>query len=144
MSSMGHSGILGAEYLPLDVEWNFYYHDAWPSEGVTVENFEKENLDTLTTVTTLEETGEYYIDLPMLLYKGYQAKDVATGERFVVTKGENGHVRAILPAGYQGTVQVRYSGMWYWRVAEAVSLLFWVAVIVGRVVAVRKVKQRTA
>lgn len=143
MSSMGHSGILGAEYLPLDVDWNFYYHDAWPSEGVTVENFEKENLDTLTTVTTLGETGEYYIDLPMLLYKGYQAKDVATGERFVVTKGENGHVRAILPAGYQGTVRVWYSGMWYWRVAEAVSLLFWVTVIVGRVGDVRKVKQRT-
>lgn len=39
--------------------------------------------------------------------------------------GENGHVRAILPAGYQGTVKVWYSGMWYWRVAEGISLLFW-------------------
>ena len=77
----------------------------------------------------------------MLLYKGYHAKDVATGEKFLITKGENGHVRAILPAGYQGTVRVWYSGMWYWRVAEAVSLLFWVAVIVGRVAAARKVKQ---
>ena len=49
---MGHSGILGAEYLPLDVEWDFYYHDAWLSDGVTVEAVEKENLNTLTTVTT--------------------------------------------------------------------------------------------
>ena len=141
MSSMGHSGILGAEYLPLGVEWNFYYHDAWAAEGVSIEHFEKENLNTVTTVTTAADPGDYYIDLPMLLYKGYHAKDVATGEKFLITKGENGHVRAILPAGYQGTVRVWYSGMWYWRVAEAVSLLFWVAVIVGSVVAARKVKQ---
>lgn len=134
MASMGHSGILGAEYLPLDVEWNFYYHDAWPSEGVTVEAFEKENLNTLTTVTTAAEPGEYYIDLPMLLYKGYHAKDAETGEKFPVTVGENGHVRAILPAGYQGTVKVWYSGMWYWRVAEGITFLFWASVIAGKVV----------
>lgn len=138
MASMGHSGILGAEYLPLDVDWNFYYHDAWASEGVSVENFEKENLDTLTTVTTTAGSGEYYIDLPMLLYKGYHAKDVTTGEKFQITRGENGHVRAILPAGYQGTVKVWYSGMWYWRVAEVVSLLFWGAVITGKVVQWKK------
>lgn len=138
MASMGHSGILGAEYLPLNVEWNFYYHDARASEGVSVESFEKKNLDTRTTVTTAAEPGEYYIDLPMLLYKGYHAKDVVTGEKFQVTKGENGHVRAILPADYQGTVKVWYSGMWYWRVAEVVSLLFWVAVIAGKAVQWKK------
>ena len=142
MASMGHSGILGAEYLPLDVEWNFYYHDAWPSDGVTVEAFEKENLNTLTTVTTVAGPGEYYIDLPMLLYKGYHAKDMTTGKKFPVTVGENGHVRAILPAGYQGTVKVWYSGMWYWRVAEGVSLLFWVAVTAYEIISHKKQRER--
>lgn len=141
MASMGHSGILGAEYLPLDVEWDFYYHDAWPSDGVTVEAFEKENLNTLTTVTTSAEDGDHYIDLPMLLYKGYHAKDAATGEVFPVTVGENGHVRAILPAGYQGTVKVWYSGMWYWRVAEGITFLFWAFVIAGKVVQWKKLRK---
>lgn len=144
MVSMGHSGILGAEYLPLGVEWNFHYHEAWPSEGVEVESFEKDNLNTLTTVATAAEEGDYYIDLPMLLYKGYHAKDVATGEKFQVTEGENGHVRAILPAGYQGTVKVWYSGMWYWRVAEGISLLFWIAVIAGRLVSFEKLRKSKA
>lgn len=142
MSSMGHSGILGAEYLPLGVEWNFYYHDAWPSEGVEVDSFEKENLTTLTTVATAAGEGDYYIDLPMLLYKGYHAKNVATGEKFPVTVGENGHVRAILPSGYQGTVKVWYSGMWYWRVAEGISLLFWGAVIAGEIVSRKKQREK--
>ena len=141
MASMGHSGILGAEYLPQGVEWNFYYHDAWPSEGVEVQAFEKENLNTLTTVTTSATDGDYYIDLPMLLYKGYHAKDVATGEKLQVTVGENGHVRTLLPAGYQGTVKVWYSGMWYWRVAEGISLLFWVVVIAREVVQRKKLQK---
>lgn len=109
---------------------------------MTVEAFEKENLNTLTTVTTVAGPGEYYIDLPMLLYKGYHAKDMTTGKKFPVTVGENGHVRAILPAGYQGTVKVWYSGMWYWCVAEGVSLLFWVAVTAYEIISHKKQRER--
>lgn len=108
---------------------------------MTVEAFEKENLNTLTTVTTSAEDGDHYIDLPMLLYKGYHAKDAATGEVFPVTVGENGHVRAILPAGYQGTVKVWYSGMWYWRVAEGITFLFWAFVIAGKIVQWKKLRK---
>ena len=54
-----------------------------------------------------------------------ELENLTTRTTVATAAGENGHVRAILPAGYQGTVKVWYSGMWYWRVAEGISLLFW-------------------
>lgn len=106
-----------------------------------MEAFEKENLNTLTTVTTVAGPGEYYIDLPMLCTR-VSCQGYDNGEKFPVTVGENGHVRAILPAGYQGTVKVWYSGMWYWRVAEGVSLLFWVAVTAYEIISHKKQRER--
>lgn len=120
----GHSGILGAEYLPLDVEFNFHYHDAWTCESVTVVDYEKENLDTMTTVTVAGKAEEeHWIELPMLYYKGYQAEDARTGEALPVVTGTNGHVRVMLENGYEGTVHAWYAGMWYWRVAEVISVI---------------------
>ena len=42
-------------------------------------------------------------------------------------------VRVLLPEGYNGTLHVWYAGMWYWRVAELVSLAAALAVIVSGV-----------
>lgn len=129
--AMGHSGILGAEYLPADTSLPLSYHDGVPSEGVTVTAYEKKNLDTVTELTVEEGDGEYWLELPMLLYKGYRAEDTETGQSFEVTAGDNHVVRVLLPAGYSGRVHTWYAGMWYWRTAEAVSLLF-LAFIIGK------------
>ncbi|MCD8131576.1 MAG: hypothetical protein LUE16_09945 [Lachnospiraceae bacterium] len=57
--AMGHSNILGGEYLPLGVEQGFTYHDAVvPESGnVTVTSYSKENLDTYTTLEVSEDGG---------------------------------------------------------------------------------------
>lgn len=122
IENIGNSAVLGAEYLPLGSKIEFSYHGAVPSEGVTVGAFEKEALDTRTELSVAEQGGEYYVELPMLFYKGYRAQDAETGEHFTVVPGSNYEVRTLLPAGYQGTLHVWYAGMWYWRAAEAVSL----------------------
>ena len=57
----------------------------------------------------------------MLYYKGYEARDKATGEKLPVGKGDNVDVRVEFPQGFEGEIQVRYAGMWYWHLAEAVS-----------------------
>jgi len=126
---MGHSGIHGGEYLPEGTEQNFSYHNAVPSDGVEILSFEKKDLDTVTRLNTISGEGEYWLELPMLLYKGYRAQDAATGERFAVQAGENHVVRVLLPEGYSGTLHVWYAGMWYWRVAELISLLAFVWII---------------
>ena len=65
------------------------------------------------------------IRLPMLYYIGYAAYDVDTHERFDVYRAmdDNNRLGFKLPEGYQGTVAVRFAGKWYWKLADAVSLL---------------------
>lgn len=126
--NMGSSSIMGGEYLPEGASADVSYHDAVSPEGVEVLSFAKEGLDTVTQVSTAPGGGEYWLELPMLLYKGYRAQDMDTGEVFEVQAGTNQEVRVILPAGYSGTLHVWYAGMWYWRVAEMVSLAAAIAV----------------
>lgn len=118
--AIGHSGVLGAEYLPIGAEMTFSYHDAVPSPGVTVSQYQKENLDVTMELSVSENSSEY-VELPMLYYKGYQAKDTVTGDVLQVIPGDNYVVRVLLPAGYQGTIRTWYAGMWYWRLAEGIS-----------------------
>ncbi len=131
MENMGQSNVSGGEYLLMGtIGADYLYHEAIPSDGVTVESFEKDDLDTYTYVITSDEETEHYIELPMILYKGYSVEDTVTGETLTLCKGENGDIRVMLPAGFEGTVRVWYSPMWYWHAAEAVSLCFWLCIIV--------------
>lgn len=122
--NMGHTILLGGEYLPEGAELHLSYHGALPSAGVEVLSFEKNNLDTVTQVNVDSGEGEYWLELPMLCYKGYRAQDMDTRERFEIQAGTDQEVRVSLPAGYSGNLHVWYAGMWYWRVAEGVSILF--------------------
>jgi len=63
------------------------------------------------------------VDVPLLFYKGYQARDTNSGESLMITQGENGKVRVTLPAGYAGAFSVSFVSPWYWRAAEIISLL---------------------
>lgn len=128
--AIGHSGVLGGEYLPLGVELNDSYHGAVPLTGVEVTDFYKKELDTVTTLAVENDSQEHYLELPMIYYKGYQAEDAETKERFEVSFGDGGHVRVALPSGYVGTVRTWYGGMWYWHIAEVISLLTCVGIIV--------------
>lgn len=119
--NMGTTGILGAEYLPLEVEiGHMSYHAPVLSEGVVMEAYEKDGLSVSAYVTT---EGEGYAEFPMLYYKGYHARATETGSVLPVEKGDNGDVRVQLPGSFSGEIEIRYGGMWYWRVAEAVSIL---------------------
>lgn len=118
-NSIGNSGILGAEYLPLGVDYPSGFHEAEGSEGVEILSFVKQQLSTETEVRVQDAEGSYYVELPMLYYKGYQVREQDEG--ISVGAGDNGHVRVTLPAGYAGMLHVSYDGMWYWHVSEAVS-----------------------
>ncbi len=117
---MGHSAVLGAEYLPLDANLgHMTYHAPVMGEGVAIDEYEKDGLQVNAFVTN--NGAESYLELPMLYYKGYHAKVAETGESLPVMKGNNADVRVILPEGFSGTIQVQYTGMWYWHLAEVVT-----------------------
>ena len=70
-----------------------------------------------------------FIDIPLLLYKGYCAFDIETGQKFQVTASDNYGVRVMLPAHYKGRVMVEFVSPLYWRISEIASCVFIAAMI---------------
>lgn len=66
---------------------------------------------------------ETYFELPLLYYMNYEAYDTEQNLHLSCSAGENGRVRVDVPAGYAGTVDVRFRSPWYWRGAEVISLV---------------------
>lgn len=63
------------------------------------------------------------VDLPVLAYRYYTAMDADTGTLLTLTENEEHCLQLTLPAGYSGTVQVRYTPPVSWHIAEAVTLV---------------------
>ncbi len=119
--NMGHSPILGAEYLPLDAQAeHMTYHEPVLSQGTEMSFYEKRNLQVNAYVET-DGAGEHYVEFPLLYYKGYHGVNTDTGESLQVVKGDNADVRVLLPDHFSGNIQCSYTGMWYWHLAEAAS-----------------------
>ncbi len=123
VEGMGMGYISGAEYLiEGTVGDDLFYRDPIVSEHVEIASYEKGNLwAKVSCVNTGNVAG--IVDLPLLLYKGYQAEDIETGEKFSLEYGENNTICVVVPEGYEGTFEVSYVVPWYWRVSEIISYL---------------------
>lgn len=120
---MGNGYISGREYLIWGTDYDaLSYAKPEAGEGVTISAYQKRPLGAEFTCENYFET-EGYAELPLLLYKGYQAMDEGTGERLDVVFGSNNEVRVLLPPEYAGHVIVRFVSPFYWRIAEVISLL---------------------
>lgn len=121
-AGMGFGYISGAEYLiqGTDLE-KLSFSGAVAGDHVKITEYHKRYLQ---IKLLCENTGdeESYIDFPLLLYKGYQAKS-DTGEKLQVCYGDNYLVRVILPPGYSGGVNVRFVSPFYWRISEFVTAI---------------------
>jgi len=67
------------------------------------------------------EDGNVAVDL--LYYKGYKAIDTDSGEELEVFSGRNGLVTVNVPVGYDGVIEIAFVSPWYWRLAEVISLV---------------------
>lgn len=122
-AGMGYGYISGAEYLPYGTDQSqLVFRNPQSSENVLIDAYEKGALRA-DVICRNEGTEDGVLVLPLLYYKGYQAYDAATGEKMQVFDGENHSVSVIVPVGYTGEISTRFVSPWYWRVAEAVSLL---------------------
>ncbi len=119
---MGFGYISGAEYLIEGTDMSrLTFSAAVPGEGVELRDYEKGSLGAAFVCENRTET-ESYVDVPLLLYKGYRAVDADTGQCLAVTASDNQTVRVVLPANYEGRVQVRFVSPFYWRVSELLAL----------------------
>ncbi len=114
--------VMGGEYIPAKAYMaGTWGNDISTSENVLTENTERKYNAFRVTCRTLD-SDMAYIDFPLLYYRGYEA--VYGGkDRDRAAANESGRVRVSLPAGYAGTVEVRYHAPGHWRMAEGVSAL---------------------
>nr|WP_321152925.1 hypothetical protein [uncultured Acetatifactor sp.] len=90
------------------------------SENVRLLQYEKGDLAADFRCVNESGTETGYVEVPLFLYKGYQA-DTGAGEKLECVYGENNVIRILIPPNFQDTVSVRFVSPVYWRISEAVS-----------------------
>jgi hypothetical protein len=118
---MGTGYISGGEYLPTGASaGDFVYHDPVCTGELQYSNYEKQSLGAFAYMVNggaETETATY----ALLYYKGYHAYEADTGQELNCYSGENCQVTVDIPAGFEGNVQVKFVSPVYWRIAEIVT-----------------------
>ena len=91
------------------------------SEAAVITDYEIKNEDYYVTISN--PGGEATVEFPRFHYDNYHAYDCETGEELTLQSSEDISVEALIPAGYEGTVVLRYEPPVSWRIAEIISLL---------------------
>lgn len=111
------------EYLPEDTDTSYLTAiGVAPGESVEVSSFEKKYLDIRFYAKNMSNE-ESYVDLPLVYYGGYVAKDSANSAFKVYNGGNNNVVRVDIPGQYEGEVHVYFKEPLLWRLSEAVTLI---------------------
>ena len=97
---------------------------------LTVDSYIYDSGVTTIDVNNMGSDGFEKVILPLFDYPGYRAYDSGTGESFYLEAGANRRVMVNVPAGYKGTITVRYFEKPWWRLAEAVSAVTFIVIIV--------------
>lgn len=89
------------------------------SSDVILLDYEK---DRTNIQLSLEGAGNgSWVEVPLLYYPGYTAKD-NLGNKLKIADGNNHVLKVLLEEG-SSTVNISYTGLWYFRIAEIISLL---------------------
>ena len=122
-ASMGFGYISGAEYLIEGTdEERLSFSKPRPSENVNLLGYEKKMLGAIIRCENLGN-AEGVIELPLLLYKGYHAKNLDTHEEMEIKDGDNHLVSVQIPSGFHGNIEISFASPVYWRMAEMISLM---------------------
>lgn len=129
------------EYLPVGVDPTRFTEEVVPQEGVTIGEVEREYL-TFRITASNSSAEDKEITLPVLYYTGYRAYDMRTKTALAAYMGDNGCVAVRVPGNYEGRFEMRFRVAWYWRVAEAVSMVSLAAYIICRMGIAERWKRR--
>ena len=137
VSEFGTGYTASSEYIFNDIKSNYNeiltYRDGIPSENVVMTEYDKKGLEAkVRCENNSAENG--FVDLPMLYYIGYKAEDIDTGETMTCVFGSRCDIRVVIPPGYSGKFEVKYTGRGYWRLGDLISAftiaaaIAWVAI----------------
>ena len=126
------------DVTPMIGQWEYLYpgtkkqhlnQNFIPSDDhVIVADMKKEGLSVQFSYSMEAVQEESYIDVPLLYYPGYHAVD-ASGREVPIQRSETNLIR-VIPENNNGWVSVTFHENISWRVAEVISLLSLVWVVV--------------
>lgn len=120
--SMGFGYISGAEYLIEGTKEELLTFEKEPKVGQNVIVYDYTR-GSLKADMYCENRGEKesYLDIPLLLYKGYHAYGEEKGLRIDYT--ENNGIRVYIPPQFSGNLKIRFESPFYWRISEIISII---------------------
>ncbi len=99
-------------------------------EGISISDYQKTGCNIeMDLENTLSQDQNML--LPLFSYKGFVVKDRASGTKLsTFADEESKRLGVVVPAGYEGTLRIRFREPWLWRVAEvgtlaAILFLIW-------------------
>ena len=110
------------EYLPAESDPETIWFAASPrynADALTVTDYRKSGLHIAFTAQNLTSEPQP-ITLPLTGYKDYRA--YANGEALPTMRAVGGQLQLELPAGFSGSVTVKFTEPFHWRAAEIISL----------------------
>lgn len=128
-SLLDTTGLMGKEYLYEGSEtWITDTDQTAGGEQVVILSQNKE-YNRMRVV--IEDTGENAVlDVPMFYYPGYAAYNPDDrGQEFEISRGGNNRIAVSLPEDYSGEVEVAFKEPVLWRVAELISGLAFIGMI---------------
>jgi hypothetical protein len=129
---MGTYVASGEEYLPIGTDAESLKEENLTNIGVKISDYSKQG----TTISfhckaTSDSNG--IVELPLIYYKGYKAIGVDNAGNKVnleITEGNNHVISLVIEKGSEYDITVSFGEPWYWRLAELVSLIAAIALIV--------------
>lgn len=120
------------EYLPEGAVTN-YEGKILADDNVEIGTVERNEMIYYVDCVNLTKE-EQQIQLPIINYPNYQARDTQTGELMAIEQGEECRIKITLPGEYGGKIAVEYCSPWYWRLSEVIS----VVTVLGMALAIYK------
>ena len=122
IDKLGTTDVSVAEYLLRGTEVTQLKADSIQnSENVSYDTYAK-RYNKVTLNCSNESRKEGYIEVPLLYYPHYKAKD-SEGKVLTIVPGDNNVLRVIIPAEYQGSLTIASHEKVSWRIAELISLI---------------------
>ena len=121
--------VSGGEYLPIGADEEAYtsqvLHDTKSVEAAIIE---KEGLRKVLQVKNNSQKAQM-IEVPTINYEGFYARNMESNQFMEIQTGNSGKLVLEIPEGFQGKILIDFSQPWLWRVAECVSGLTMVVIL---------------
>lgn len=131
--NMGTVSVINGEYMLEGTQVDeYHYHGPVTEEGLNWSDYEK--VGTMIQLYVNNTTDEEkFLELPLIGYKGYAVEYEKTNDIspcIAEERGAHGDLRIVIPGGYQGVIKICYKGYMSFRVAELVSFLSVIGMVI--------------